>query len=89
MLTAASARMYKARFERWHLWKNERAVILSPPDSTASSDDSEKKEVQKRWATEEDWENQRATITQLYVRENRTLAKLMEVMENEHKFHAT
>ncbi|KAH8880266.1 hypothetical protein GQ53DRAFT_545244 [Thozetella sp. PMI_491] len=86
---SATARMYKARFERWHLWKNERAVILSPPDSTGSSDDSENREVLKRWATEEDWENQRATITQLYVKENRTLAKLMEIMEDEHKFHAT
>ena len=41
----------------------------------------------RRWATEEDWEKQRETISRLY--ETKTLGELSDIMEKEHGFSAT
>ncbi|KAK2071680.1 hypothetical protein P8C59_006086 [Phyllachora maydis] len=43
----------------------------------------------RKWATEEDWDKHRESITHMYSNENRTLPKLMEFMEQEHNFRAT
>jgi hypothetical protein len=36
-----------------------------------------------------DWEDQRATVQQLYSTENKTLQEVIEIMEKEYGFHAT
>ncbi|KAK9425987.1 putative Clr5 domain-containing protein [Seiridium unicorne] len=41
------------------------------------------------WATPHDWATHRATVTSLYEGQNMTLKKIMQIMENEHKFYAT
>lgn len=43
----------------------------------------------KKWASEEDWDRHRPTITRLYVKENKRLWQLLEYMEREHQFYAT
>lgn len=43
----------------------------------------------KKWASEEDWDRHRPTITRLYVKENKKLWQLLEYMEREHQFRAT
>ena len=43
----------------------------------------------KKWASDEDWERHRATITRLYVVENRKLWQIMDYMAKHHAFFGT
>ena len=43
----------------------------------------------KTWATEEDWARHRRTISDLYTRDNETLAEVMATMGERHGFYAT
>ncbi|KAK3324990.1 hypothetical protein B0H66DRAFT_108244 [Apodospora peruviana] len=43
----------------------------------------------KKWASDEDWELHKPTITRLYVKENKRLWQLVDHMEREHGFFAT
>lgn len=41
------------------------------------------------WATTQDWEDQRPTITRLYFDENKTLNEVIQIMKREHGFLGT
>ena len=45
--------------------------------------------MQRHYATLDDWEPHRATITRLYQEENKTLRETMDIMAREHGFFAT
>ncbi|KAK3377510.1 hypothetical protein B0H63DRAFT_451386 [Podospora didyma] len=55
-------------------------VIAPAPAAGASS---------KKWASDEDWDRHRPTITRMYVKENKKLWQIVDHMSNEFGFYAT
>ena len=44
---------------------------------------------QHHWATQDDWDAHRETISRLYWDESRPLPEVMDIMRSRHDFHAT
>ncbi|KAK3938030.1 hypothetical protein QBC46DRAFT_171203 [Diplogelasinospora grovesii] len=65
--------------------EHENAVAVSTY-STALADHPAKT---KKWAADDDWERHRPIITRMYVRENKKLWQIVDVMSREHGFYAT
>jgi len=69
------------------------SVSAIPSRGSSASGSSGKQRVpaggNKKWASDDDWEFHRPTITRLYVKENKKLWQLVDYMEREHQFFAT
>lgn len=50
---------------------------------------SAKRSMQELYASAEDWDAQRETISRLYLHEKRSLQEVMEYMAQNHAFFAT
>lgn len=58
-------------------------------DCTGMQFSSGDKSSDSRWATNEDWNNHKATIKRLYLTENKPLWDVKDIMRTKHSFNAT
>lgn len=58
-------------------------------DSTELQTGPSRPDLEPRYATTDDWKVKKGLIKTLYVTQNRTLARVVKIMESEHGFKAT